>query len=451
MLYPVLQDPLHPIVSSLFDRPRGASIGQMLFGAGEQGAWYDPSDLSTLFQDEAGTTPVTAVEQPVGRILDLSERGNHATQATTTKRPIYSRRVNLLTKTNELTAAPWLPNASSIAPAAEPAPIGGSQAFKLAESNTNALHRLEYTSAATAGAGYKLEFLVKPAGRNRCWVFEDSGSGTAIFDLVAGTYSAVAVGTTASIQPSGDGWWRVSIAYTQIGAISRARIATSSDASTTYLGDGVSGVLVCAPSLTLATDAQLPYQWVNTATDYDADPAKFPAYLRFDGVDDALQTGNIDFTSTDKMTVWAGLTKLSDAAVGVLLEMSVNSVANNGTIGMFTPSGAAGNNIFQRSRGTAQTTASAAAIAPTSFIWTAASIINPPSNAARISGVQVAANTASQGAGNYGNYPLYIGAGAGTSSFFNGRLYSLIVRGAQSSLSQIEATELYTKQKMRLP
>ena len=47
MLYPVLQDPLHPIVSSLFDRPRGASIGQMLFGAGEQGGWYDVSDMST--------------------------------------------------------------------------------------------------------------------------------------------------------------------------------------------------------------------------------------------------------------------------------------------------------------------------------------------------------------------------------------------------------------------
>ena len=41
-----------------------------LFAAGEPGAWYDPSDLSTLFQDSAGTVPVTAVEQPVGLILD---------------------------------------------------------------------------------------------------------------------------------------------------------------------------------------------------------------------------------------------------------------------------------------------------------------------------------------------------------------------------------------------
>lgn len=41
-----------------------------LFSNGEQGAWYDPSDLSTMFQNSAGTTPVTAVEQPVGLILD---------------------------------------------------------------------------------------------------------------------------------------------------------------------------------------------------------------------------------------------------------------------------------------------------------------------------------------------------------------------------------------------
>lgn len=41
-----------------------------LFANGEQGAWYDPSDFSTMFQDSAGTTPVTAVEQPVGLMLD---------------------------------------------------------------------------------------------------------------------------------------------------------------------------------------------------------------------------------------------------------------------------------------------------------------------------------------------------------------------------------------------
>jgi len=61
-----------------------------LFAGGTEGAWYNPSDLSTLFQDSAGTTPVTASGQPVGKMLDKSGNGNHATQATAARRPTYT-------------------------------------------------------------------------------------------------------------------------------------------------------------------------------------------------------------------------------------------------------------------------------------------------------------------------------------------------------------------------
>jgi len=44
-----------------------------LFAGGIAGAWYGPSDLSTLFQDSAGTTPVTTAGQPVGLMLDKSK------------------------------------------------------------------------------------------------------------------------------------------------------------------------------------------------------------------------------------------------------------------------------------------------------------------------------------------------------------------------------------------
>ena len=58
-----------------------------LFSSGEEGVLYDPSQISTLFQDSAGTTPVTAVGQPVGRVLDISGNGNHLAQTTSTARP----------------------------------------------------------------------------------------------------------------------------------------------------------------------------------------------------------------------------------------------------------------------------------------------------------------------------------------------------------------------------
>lgn len=61
------------------------------FASGEQGVWYDPSDLSSMFQDAAGTIPVTAAGDPVGRISDKSGRGNHATQSTSTSRPLLQQ------------------------------------------------------------------------------------------------------------------------------------------------------------------------------------------------------------------------------------------------------------------------------------------------------------------------------------------------------------------------
>jgi hypothetical protein len=58
----------------------------VLFSGGTAGAWYDPSDLSSMSQDTAGATPA-ALNQPVGRILDKSGNGLHLTQATAGARP----------------------------------------------------------------------------------------------------------------------------------------------------------------------------------------------------------------------------------------------------------------------------------------------------------------------------------------------------------------------------
>jgi hypothetical protein len=58
-----------------------------LFLSAEKGAWYDPSDLSTVFQDTAATTP-SVVGDPVGRINDKSGNGFHLLQATAGLRPL---------------------------------------------------------------------------------------------------------------------------------------------------------------------------------------------------------------------------------------------------------------------------------------------------------------------------------------------------------------------------
>lgn len=61
----------------------------VIFSGSQPGVWFDPSNLSTLFQDSAGTIPVTAVGDPVGKMLDISGNGNHATQSTSSFRPTY--------------------------------------------------------------------------------------------------------------------------------------------------------------------------------------------------------------------------------------------------------------------------------------------------------------------------------------------------------------------------
>jgi len=72
-----------------FFQPRNTWTPKKLFTAGEAGAWYDPSDISTLFMDAAGTVPVTADGDPVGMMKDKSGNGNHATQTLSASRPTY--------------------------------------------------------------------------------------------------------------------------------------------------------------------------------------------------------------------------------------------------------------------------------------------------------------------------------------------------------------------------
>lgn len=65
-----------------------------LFSSSEPGAWYDMTDLSTMWQDTGGTTPVTAAGQQCARLDDKSGNGHHATQATGTKQPTVRQDAN---------------------------------------------------------------------------------------------------------------------------------------------------------------------------------------------------------------------------------------------------------------------------------------------------------------------------------------------------------------------
>lgn len=76
-------------ISRWHELASGGFSPAVLFANSEPGVWYDPNDIATLFQDAAGTTPVTTPGQTVGLLLDKSGNGFHATQASTSFRPRY--------------------------------------------------------------------------------------------------------------------------------------------------------------------------------------------------------------------------------------------------------------------------------------------------------------------------------------------------------------------------
>lgn len=444
----ILQPVVRPIVRAL-GQVYGLFSPASLFNNGETGVWYDPSDFSTLFQDSAGTTPVTAVEQPVGKMLDKSGRGNHATQATAASRPVVSARVNLLTKSEDFGDAAWVKMRATIIANATTAPDGSLTADKLTGDGT-ATSYVYAAASFVSGSSYVASIRVKPIGSTYFEIKSFTQAGSSAFTLTGAGSAAAPTGvcTASTITALGDGWYLLN---TTILAS-----ATGSNnigfPVANYIGD------ICyiwgADLRVTNTGVNLPsYQRVNTATDYDT--VGFPTYLAFNGTNSSMATGSIDFTSTSAMTVFAGVRKLSDATAGQFLELSSNYSVNNGSFTLSAPEAATQYGFAIRgTTGTYYLPISYTA--PITNVLTILADIGQPTRATelvpRVNGVINQTNpggTVDAGSGNFGNYPLYIGARAGTTVFFNGNLYSMIVRGAQSSAAQITSAETYVNGKTR--
>lgn len=416
----------------------------LLFLGGEQGAWYDPSDLSTLFQDAGGTTPVTAVEQPVRLMLDKSGRGNSATAPSDAARPVLRSRYNRFTYSEEFDNAAWtktnfLAFGSGSVANATTAPDGTMTADLLVPNTTNAVHRVRQDSTAVNSTA-AISLYVKAAGYSVLWMSMDGASNERWFNLSNGTTGGSS--GTATIEALPSGWFRCT--YTRAVAASNANFlyVSNSTSTTTFAGDGTSGMYFWGAQILTANDStnlQNRYQRIAAATSYDT--IGFLPYLAFDGSDDSMSTSAIDFTGTNKMSVFAGVTKLSDAAQAALAELSATIASNNGSFLLSAPNSAAANYNFS-SKGTTQVDNTVTTYAaPITSVVTGIADIGAPSNIIRINGAQAGSQVGSQGTGNYGNHSLFIGSRNNASARLNGRLYGLIVRGAQSSAAQITSTE----------
>ena len=341
-----------------------------LYGAGEQGVWYDPSDTTTLFQDSAGTTPVTASGQPVGLMLDKSGRGNHATQPTAASRPIYRR--------------------------------GDSRGVVNQLLNTETLAT---QSRAVTAVGHTLSF-----------------TGTGSITLSGASTAGPLVGTGAND--------RVSLTFTP----------TAGSLTLTVSGSVTKGQLNLGPTA-------LPYQRNDSHLGGVATGASTDLHwLETDGVDDGMVTNSIDFTGTDKVAVFAGVRKLSDAQYGAVAELSGSSNTINGTFGLFSPGSmlSAARTGFQ-SRGTlldVSVFAGGVGVGSTD-VFSGQSNIAAPQIIMRRNGVQVSSSTENQGTGTYGNYPLYLFRRGGITMPFNGWFYGMAITGRLTTDAETVATERF--------
>lgn len=167
-------------------------------------------------------------------------------------------------------------------------------------------------------------------------------------------------------------------------------------------------------------------------------------HLLFDGINDSMSTAAIDLSGTNKLSLFAGITKAEDNATRQLLETSANINLNAGAINFRAPTAAATPNVAWNARGStnpAFVTSPSTYAAPVTMVVTATADIGAPQRVLRINGGQVAASTDSMGTGNFGNYSLFIASRNNAGSYFSGRIYGLIVLGAAASSWQIQVTE----------
>ena len=257
------------------------------------------------------------------------------------------------------------------------------------------------------------------------------------------TQSVTTLATTYKLSFTGAG--TITLSGTATGTYSAGTNTITCTAGTLTLT--VSGTVTNADLRLSSTSATMPaYQSVVTSTNYVT--TGFLPYLSLDGVDDSYGTNSINFTATDKMAVVAGVTKLSDAASAIVVELSANAVLNAGAFNIQAP--ATGGNAEYR-YGEGGTTFRNALVsgysAPTTNVISGIGNVSAPSVAIRVDGVTKTTDTLSQGTGNFGTYPLFIGRRNNSSLPFNGRIYQMVVCGKTLSANELASTEAYVNQK----
>lgn len=347
--------------------------------------------------------------------------GNHRFQTGSTSRAQLSARVNLLTYTEQLSGTGWA-------------------SFVSGSAITNTSGTLNFPNSIS-GATYALwrGTITSPAGAYTASVKIKAGTASAVYLRLSDGTGAKVVSLLCNLTSE---YQTFSVSGT---CAANARLEIGANG---YDGESMTAgtVLVKEADLRAANESASlpPYQRVVDSLTYDT--AGFPLFIQPDGSDDFMVTNSIDFSASDKVFVCAGVRKLSDSALGGIAELST-STSSNGMFAVWAgnPSSGLGTPGYGfSSRGTANQAAIVVSGygAPISNVFTGTGDISLDSVILRLNGTQTASNTADQGTGNYGNYPMYFYRRGGTTLPFSGRDYGMVCRGgtlpSAAEIAQVE-------------
>jgi hypothetical protein len=395
----------------------GATAGtvQCRFGGGIN-VQNDNMDVTfRQFQFEVGSTRTTY--QKVGLTSDVTESGKRdcwgllfdgsddslQTSEISFNTWTQATRRNLLTDTESFGVAGWVKTSTTVTDNTVISPDGTTTADSLNGSGAGSLSRVVYQNITRAVPATFSVYAKKGTSDFIQLLTDQANNGFVNFDLNNGTLSATTA--TGTITDVGNGWYRCSMAIT-----------SGSTFGNIYIG--------------LVTS--------NSAARYEANTLTTTVYLWGAQLEAGTLT-DYQRVGTDKMTVMAGVRKNSDAAVGMIVELTASLGGNNGSFAMFTPNTAAATTYSFGSRGSTAVIADSSSgfAAPLTSVATLQANIASDSVLGRLNSVQVATSSSDQGSGNYSNAIVYIGSRGGSSFRFNGILYTLIIRGATTPTGTI--------------
>jgi hypothetical protein len=387
--------------------------------------------------------------------------GNHAIQATAGARLTYGIEPktgtrNLFLYSEQFDNAYWSVFRCTISANSIAAPDGTLTADKTVQTAGQTSIGLVATQGAsvfTAPASSPIVLSVYAKAAEKTFLaFGTDGLGTpfginsyAFFNLSSGTIGTVPAGLTAAISSVGNGWFRCSISLTtraSSGTVSSILGGADADNNFTVVDNG--GIHLWGAHAEFGS-VITPYQKVVTA--FEVTEAGVPTchYCAYAGAN-SMATGSIDFTTTNKVSVFVGVRKLSDAATAHLVSLEPTT-GPPAVFVLLAPSASGANSYRFSSTGSAPTYAGAGtgvfAASPNVSVLTGTADIAGPSSTLRRNGVLVETSTTTQGDGNYSNRPISIGRRAGTDLPFTGRDYGIVVVGKAASAAEINITEAW--------